>query len=379
MDSDQYRTPGQLIDALLAECGWTKRVLATVLGFDETVVNKLITGRRAIDGFMALALGEVFNVDPNRFMELQASYDLAKARIETRPDPARVTRAKVYGALPVGEMIRRGWLNATDVRDVASVEKALTAFFGVSSVDEIEALPHAAKKTAVSTPATPVQLAWLYRVRQLAVDMVAGRYSPQAVRDGIERLRNLIWAAEEARKAPRILAESGIRFVIVESLPGAKIDGVCFWLNDMAPVIAMSMRYDRIDNFWFVLRHELEHVVRRHGRAAVMLDAELEGERAGEGPLIAEEERVANAAAAQFCVPQDALGRFISNKAPFFAGHDIRGFANTLKIHPGLVAGQLQRRLNRYDLFRQFQVKIRSIVAPGAIVDGWGDVAPVGM
>jgi HTH-type transcriptional regulator/antitoxin HigA len=72
------------------------------------------------------------------------------------------------------------------------------------------------------------------------------------------------------------------------------------------------------------------------------------------------------------------LDRFISRKAPFFAERDILGFANTLGVHPGIVAGQLQHKTGRYDLFRNHLVKIRSIVKPGATVDGWGDVAPVG-
>ena len=43
-----------------------------------------------------------------------------------------------------------------------------------------------------------------------------------------------------------------------------------------------------------------------------------------------------------------------------------------------IVAGQLQHHLERHELFKPHQVKIRSIVAPGAVVDGWGDVAPIG-
>ena len=62
---------------------------------------------------------------------------------------------------------------------------------------------------------------------------------------------------------PRIVSECGIRLAIVECLPNAKIDGVCFWLNKYSPVIGLSMRFDQIDNFWFVLRHEIEHVLRR--------------------------------------------------------------------------------------------------------------------
>ena len=72
------------------------------------------------------------------------------------------------------------------------------------------------------------------------------------------------------------------------------------------------------------------------------------------------------------------MDRFIARKSPFFAERDILGFSSTLGVHPGLVAGQLQHRIGRYDLYRKHLVKIRSAIAPSAIVDGWGDVAPVG-
>ena len=182
-----------------------------------------------------------------------------------------------------------------------------------------------------------------------------------------------------AQSETRILAESGIRFVIMEALPATKIDGVCFWLNEVSPVIGMTMRHDRIDNFWFVLRHELEHVLRQHGRRAAILDTELEGERAGVGMSVSEEERQANEAASNFCVPSKKMDRFVALKSPFFAERDILGFSRTIGVHPGLVAGQLQHRTGRYDRFRNHLVKIRSIVLPGAMSDGWGDVAPVGL
>lgn len=371
------RIPGQLIAELLEARGWTKRVLAIVLGQDETALNKIIAGKRSVTADLALSLGEVFDVPPERFLDLQASYDLARARLISRPDPRRTTRAHLFGGLPVTEMIRRGWLRGVeDVRDVQKAESALARFFGASRVDEIEILPHAAKKTAVVGPTTASQLAWLYRVKEIAAEMILPRYSLGAARDAIGKLAALLSAPEEARKAPRILMDAGIRFALVESLPGAKIDGVCFWLNDTSPVIGMTMRYDRMDNFWFVLRHELEHVLRGHGHEAAMLDAELEGDRAGVGAAISDEERQANEAAAEFCVPQRELQRFIARKEPVFAERDLLGFARTLRIHPGLVAGQLQRHTGRYDRFRNHLVKVRHHVAPSATVDGWGDVVP---
>lgn len=378
-EQTEYRTPGQLIQTLLESRGWTQKVLAIVLGVDETVINKIITGKRTLDAGLAIAMSELFSVPAEQLLHLQKTYDLAQARIVSRSDPARANRAHLFGSLPIPELIKRGWITVDDMRDVPKVESELKRFFGAKTVDEIEILPHAAKKTNVASGATPVQLAWLYRVREIAAEMLVSPYSQNAVRGAISKLKPLLSSPEATRNVPRILAEAGIRYVIVESLTSAKIDGVCLWLNDASPVIAMSLRYDRIDNFWFVLRHEIEHVLRQHGRSAIMLDTELEGDRAGVGEGVSEEERVANEAAADFCVPRHSLESFVARKAPFFAERDIIGFARTLHIHPGLVAGQLQRRTNRYDRFRNHLAKIKSAVAPSAVVDGWGDVAPVGM
>ena len=66
-----YKTPGQLIAALLAEKGWTQRVLAIVLGMDETGINKLVADKRSVDAPLALALEEVFHIPAERFLELQ--------------------------------------------------------------------------------------------------------------------------------------------------------------------------------------------------------------------------------------------------------------------------------------------------------------------
>lgn len=373
-----YRTPGQLITALLAERGWTQRVLAIVLGMDETGINKLVADKRAVDATLALALEEVFHVPAERFLDLQRSFDLAKARITARPDPGRATRALLYGDLPVAEMIKRGWIDAENVRDTAKVEAELMRFFGANRVEDIEILPHAAKKTAVNSTATPAQLAWLYRVKQIASDMLVGPYSPTAVRAALLKLRGRLGSVESVADVPRIMTECGIRFVIVESLASAKIDGVCFWLNERSPVIGMTLRFDRIDNFWFVLRHELEHVLQLHGQSGdAMLDAELEKERAGTGPDVAEEERIANREAQEFCVPSAMMDAFVARKAPFFSERDLVGFARVLKVHPGLVAGQLQRRTGRYDRFRDHLAKVREVIFPNAIKDGWGDVAPI--
>jgi len=132
-----------------------------VLKADETGINKIIAGKRPVDAEMALALSGIFGVSAESFLDLQKSYDLAQARLLEMPDPDRATRAQLFGSLPVSEMIKRGWIDANDIRDFPKVEAALAKFFGVESVHQIEIFPHAAKKTNVASEATPTQLAWL--------------------------------------------------------------------------------------------------------------------------------------------------------------------------------------------------------------------------
>jgi HTH-type transcriptional regulator/antitoxin HigA len=212
----------------------------------------------------------------------------------------------------------------------------------------------------------------------LAEAVSVGDFSAEKLREAVERLRTLMVAPEETRHVPRILADAGVRFVIVESFPGSKVDGVCFWLSKAQPVIGMTIRFDRIDNFWFVLRHEIEHILQRHGQTGAIVDSELE-RVAGETPENEqpEDERIANAAATEFCVPRVELDDFIARVGPAFSRRRVEGFAALLQIHPGIVTGQLRRRLGRWDLFTNLLVKVRHIVTASTLTDGHGHIAPV--
>ena len=70
--------------------------------------------------------------------------------------------------------------------------------------------------------------------------------------------------------------------------------------------------------------------------------------------------------------PGDRLGSFLARKHPFYYERDVVAFAKLLNRHPGLIVGQMQFRLNNYSYLTKYLVKVRSIVLPGAIADGWG-------
>jgi len=367
-----YRTPGQLIEALLKERGWNNRILATVLEVDETGISKLIATKKAVTPAIAISLEEVFGVPADEFLRLQRNFDLAHARIVSIPRPERARRAQLFADFPIAELVARRWIQVDDPQDVVAIELALQNFMAMRSDAGPDVLTHAARKTSPLDKLTPAQLAWLLRVRQIAMEIVVPRYDEGALKAALPRLKALLSAPEEARHVPRILQDCGIRLVIVEGLKSSKVDGVCCWLNERSPVIGMTLRYDRMDNFWFVLRHEIEHVICKHGMAEPLLDIDMKA-----SDEIVEEERIANAAAADFCATSAKVESFIARKAPIFPERDFLGLSKILGVHPCLVAGQIQFRTGRHDLFRGHLVKIREHILPSAIVDGWGDVAPV--
>src|SRR5262249_46103328 len=152
-------------------------------------------------------------------------------------------------------------------------------------------------------------------------------FSKEKLLKALPHLHSLIIEPQEVKRVPAILAGCGVRFVVVESLPNAKIDGVCTWLSDREPVVGMSTFYDRLDNFWFVLRHEIEHVLNEDGKVREFFD-NLDNEAADpDSPNLPEEERRANIAAADFCVPKTKMDSFYQRKNPYFYEKDVVAFA----------------------------------------------------
>lgn len=357
--------PGEFLREELEERAWTQQELADILDRPPRLISELIAGKRAITPETAKGLADAFGTSPDYWMNLESQYQLSKVKL---PNDNVARKARLYGKFPVREMLRRGWVRMSE--NVEVLEQRFCEFFGIQSLESTPQLCHSAKKTHAMAETTPLQLAWLFRVRAMASQQVVPAYSKAKLAAALDRLKMLVLSPEEARQVPRILAEAGVRLVFVEPLAGSKIDGACFWLDGDKPVIGMALRYDRIDNFWFVLRHEIEHLLQEDGRAddEAVIDSDL-GESKEDLP---ESERRANAAGADFCVPTAELENFIARVQPYFSEEKVLRFAQRINVHPGLVVGQLQRRLNRHDFLRKHQVKVRAHVLPSADVDGWG-------
>lgn len=364
--------PGEHLLDELGERGWTQVEFAEILGRSATLVSEIINGKRRITPETARGFAAALGTSAEFWLNLDAAYQLWKAKEDVSPIERR---SRLRRQFPVRDMILRGWIVPSE--DDKVVEGQLLRFFEVGSLDEQPKYAYAAatrRSGSAQEELNPVQKAWLYRVKHIADTMQVPRYSEKSLRAAVETLKTYREAPEEIRHIPKILSECGVRLVIVEPLPSSKIDGVCFWLGN-SPVIGLSLRFGRVDNFWFVLRHEIEHVLNGDGRILIVVDSDVD--EASTAPDLMPQEQAANAAAADFCVPQGELEDFILRVGPLFSRKLVLAFARRLKIHPGLVAGQLRRRTGRWNLFAEMLIPVREFITPTAMTDGYGQVCPV--
>jgi HTH-type transcriptional regulator / antitoxin HigA len=213
LNTDHTKHPGQYLREEMEARGWSQRDLAFILGCHEASINPIITGKRGISPDMAKALAIAFNRPAEYFADLQKAYELAHAQA---PNPGVTLRAKLQNSYPVREMIKRSWITEMDAH---GLEMQLARFFEVDSVNDIPYLAHAAKKSNYEEREVPtVQLAWLFRVKQIAHAISVPTYSECALSAALAPLKNLLSEPEEARHVPRILMECGVRFIIVETL-----------------------------------------------------------------------------------------------------------------------------------------------------------------
>lgn len=358
--------PGEFLRDELEVRGWKQTEFAKMIGQSHRLVNELIAAKRAVTPEVAHKLAAAFGTSAQLWMNLETAWQLSKVKTDTQ----RIAReATLRERFPVREMIKRKWIPET--KDFDKLETAVLNHFRLTTVSDLIALPHAARRNRDDDLST-TQWAWIFRVYQLASAMKIPDYSEQKLKAAIPDLERLMTEPEEIRHIPCILADCGVRLVVVEPIPGSKIDGVCFWLdNNAAPVIGLSLKGDHIDRFWFNLWHELEHVSRGDGKGDLIVD-EFDDTSCRTDAV----ERAADEGAANHCVPTAPMRDFIARHNPMFSEKALIGFAKIVKRHPGIVAGQIQKRTSRWDLFKKHQVRIRQIIIQSAVTDGYGRSGP---
>lgn len=251
-----------------------------------------------------------------------------------------------WSKFPIKEMTRRGWIENVGKVAKDSIEDLVKGFisdaglqFGAASF----------RKTFYGEAETPTSryalYAWLARVIQKARDKKNSLVEYDANVLSASYLRELAQLSRfDAGPLLAIeqLEKSGIVVVIESALKGTLLDGAALKDADGTPIIGLTLRYDRLDNFWYTLIHEVAHIWKHvtDGDAFLDdLDASSEDRREAE----------ANRLAREAFIPRVQWRRSEAYTSP--SKESIEKFAKELKISPTIIAGRLRRESGNYGLF----------------------------
>jgi HTH-type transcriptional regulator / antitoxin HigA len=253
-----------------------------------------------------------------------------------------------WSMFPAKEMIKRGWIhNATGSGKTQGITQLVKQYF-LGSGGQYAPVLHRKKFHGENKPNEYALLAWQARVLEKARNEVgAGKISEYHHSDRwISELAILSRSELGPLLAKNFLAKKGVVLVTEKHLPGTYLDGAAMVLETGHPVVAMTLRHDRLDNFWFVLFHELAHIA-LHLFDSLQMDF-FDEESKGGGDSV---EKEADEYALESLISSEAwdscISRFTMTSAAVLLD------AERLGIHSSILAGRIRKETNNYFVFSE--------------------------
>jgi HTH-type transcriptional regulator/antitoxin HigA len=252
---------------------------------------------------------------------------------------------------PVVEMAKRCWIpKVNDLKENAEelMRNFISQAGGLETVSV--ALFRQGKGARYNSKMDPYALtAWCIRVLSLArKNPLEYKYVKGAIKQNtMQEIARLSYFDNGPLLAKEYLEKQGIHLIIVPHLPKTYLDGAAMLIPDGTPVIGLTLRYDRIDNFWFCLLHEIAHVAKHLTASAQIIidDLDLRGHDASLEDRV---EKEADDMTLDGLIPKQ-----VWQKNPIkgkMTAQKVYDLAAQLIIHPAIIAGRVRYERNNYKL-----------------------------
>ncbi len=248
-----------------------------------------------------------------------------------------------FSQVPVAELVKRKWIPQEFKKQPEEALKWLASESGSScDKDQPACFRQGARKNSKTNPYA--LQAWLMYVRyQAQSETVDGTFTYAKATKLLSCIAQRLSASSSGvSKVKEELSKIGIKFLVIPHLKGTHLDGAVFF-DDKTPIIALTIRYDRLDNFWYTLLHELAHLSLKH----VSVDSGVIFDDLDISPHDTQELE-ADILAQSSAIPEDKWHEFMN----YAHSHsDIYDFALSLGISPAIVAGRVRYETKSYRKF----------------------------
>ncbi|MEI8096119.1 MAG: ImmA/IrrE family metallo-endopeptidase [Spirochaetales bacterium] len=327
--------PIEAIKFRLEQAGLTRKALEPILG-GKTRVSEILSGKRELTIQMARGLHAQLGIP-------------AESLLGSSTPREGQTVDITWDRFPVVEMERNGAFRRFGLADVKG--KAETAVGRlITFLGGVEALPTALFRTGASTRKNAklnsyALRGWCLQVLAEAQETAVPRFD--ATKFTPEILRHLVQLSSQKdgpQAAQLFLGSLGVVLVHVKHLKNTYLDGAAFLTKEHKAVIGLSLRYNRIDNFWFALFHELGHLMMHLGDKPGDFLVDDLSLSAGSDDLV---EKQADDFAQKALLPDD----FALDQQDFITALDVVQYAQQQGISPAIVAGRVQHTKQNYRVF----------------------------
>lgn len=254
-----------------------------------------------------------------------------------------------WSKLPLALMLKRGWFPGFEGRLAGLIDCAEEMLGPLMFPDALKCNQvglFARQRVRKGSQADECALlVWRGKVLSLADSIRLGEFDPSAMsEDFIRSIMRLSQLDDGPLQVRRMLKTNGIALVILNHLPGTHLDGAAMQRADGKPVVALTLRHDRLDNFWFTLAHEMAHVALHLSKGACDiflddLDYSISRDKS---------EEEADSLAGEVLIPRIEWEKATVRRTA--TTEDARRFGTYLHINPAIVAGRIRYERNNYRL-----------------------------
>ncbi len=258
---------------------------------------------------------------------------------------------------PITEMYKRGWLKGIvgslqEAKD--QIEDVLAQFAAAVGNPSRHPVLKRQNVRCGSQMDDAALTAWKIRVMSVASREKIPVYQAGTVNeDFLEQVVKLSYFDDGPKLAAEFLRKSGIHLIVEAHLPKTFLDGAAIRLSETSRIVALTLRYDRLDNFWFVLLHELAHIA-LHIDSGIC-DSIVDNLDEASTEKI---EKEADALAMESLIPSSDWKTAFARKRA--SSESIIAFAEAHRIHPAIPAGRIRREHKDYK-------KFSNLVGSGAV------------
>ncbi len=244
----------------------------------------------------------------------------------------------------ISEMDARGYFGK-DSKKYSKVELLENFFSIIGSPAQLVGM--ARKSNFRSSPLTDKHAleAWAVCVIRKAKKITVSKKYKQGIIDikFMQELAKLSVKENSPVLAQEYLKKYGIILVVEPHFSKTYLDGAAILINKNNPIIGLTLRYDRLDNFWFTLMHELAHLAKHYDSGITLFYDELEGIKVID---IDEREQEADSLAEEALLPKAKWEVSPAKLIP--SSLAANSLAQELGVHVTIIAGQIRHKGNQY-------------------------------